>query len=197
MLSRPNNTCRYRSRSIRSTGVNSAAGRSYSTCARSTPKRFWRNVASPRETQRFASTRLASRRSNHRAKRTAGCRCPRRRRRSVYPRLCQSITNRTPRLRSENQATASVGNAGGFCTSTTSGRFNLRSVRHRRTLVRIASTSPSTAYGDPDSPPRSFSPGGLNRCTAIRASSVRRFGSGVPSKPMKSTSTPLAASASA
>ena len=32
------------------------------------------------------------------------------------------MTNRTPRRRSENQVTASVGKAGGFCTSTRSGR---------------------------------------------------------------------------
>ena len=48
-----------------------------------TPNRLSRNAASPRDTQRFASTRRASRRSNQRASRTAGCHAPSRRRSSV------------------------------------------------------------------------------------------------------------------
>ena len=72
------------------------AGRSYSTCALVTPNRLSRNAARPRDTHRFASTRRASRRSSHRASRMAGCQWPRRRRSSVYPRLCQSMKNRTP-----------------------------------------------------------------------------------------------------
>ena len=55
------------------------------------------------------------------------------------------MTNRTPRRRSENQVTASVGKAGGFCTSTRSGRGSRLSVRQRRKLTRAASSRPATA----------------------------------------------------
>ena len=41
-----------------------------------TPNRLSRNAARPRDTHRFASTRRASRRSNQRASRTAGCQRP-------------------------------------------------------------------------------------------------------------------------
>ena len=40
------------------------------------------------------------------------------------------MTNRTPRRRSENHVTSSVGNAGGFCTSTRFGCGSWRSMRH-------------------------------------------------------------------
>ena len=93
----------------------------------------------PRDTHRFASTRRASRRSIQRAMRTAGCQRPSRRCSSVYPRLCQSITKRTVLVRSVNQVTASVGNAGGFCTMTRSGRRSARRLRHSLKASRKAS----------------------------------------------------------
>ena len=102
-------------------GVNTEAGRSYSTVGRGTANRLSSHAAIPLDTQMLASTSRASRRSYHRASRTAGFHRPKRCRSTVNPRLCQSTTKRTFLRWSENHDTASVGKAGGFCVSTRSG----------------------------------------------------------------------------
>ena len=59
--------------------------------------------------------------------------------------LCQSMTIRTPFRLSAQRVTMSVGNAGGFWTSTRSGRGSRRSVVQSRKLIRAASTSATGA----------------------------------------------------
>ena len=158
----------------------------------STPNRLSRNAARPRDTHRFASTRRASRRSSHRASRTAGCQWPRRSRSSVYPRLCQSMTNRTPRRRSAHQVTANVGNAGGFWTRTRSGRGSClqrppQPKAQPRGIEQPGDRIARSVQAAAESRKRVF----LMRWTVMRGSPVTRLGSGVPSRPTRSTSTPF------
>ena len=64
---------------------------------------------------------------------------------TVCDRLCQSITSREPRHRATSQATASVGTAGGFCTSTTSAFGNrINSVKRCRACPTTRASEPAT-----------------------------------------------------
>ena len=95
------------------------------------------------ETHRCPCASGPIRRSCQRAIVTSGWRAPRRSASIEYPKLCQSMTSLADRSRAAIHAMSSVGIAGGFWTSTTSGFGNRN--RSKRTSWAQSLTSFATA----------------------------------------------------